>query len=94
MLAKDLAGIAEPVFWAAEKEKEERAAEVARQLAESRAWREQRTAPAARTDEGGAESTKSGPRWTKTVRPGPFDLLTWEEAMQVPWIEGDDAADK
>ena len=25
--------------------------------------------------------------WTKDVRPGPHDLLTWEEAMQVPWID-------
>ncbi len=29
-------------------------------------------------------------RWTKTRRPGPFDVLTWDEIMQVPWIEGDD----
>ena len=28
------------------------------------------------------------PVWSKTVRPGPHDVLTWDEAMQVPWIEG------
>ena len=27
------------------------------------------------------------PRWTKEVRPGPHDVLTWEEAMQVPWFD-------
>ena len=27
------------------------------------------------------------PRWTKDIRPGPHDLLTWEEAMQVPWYD-------
>ena len=27
------------------------------------------------------------PRWTKEIRPGPHDLLTWEEAMQVPWYD-------
>ena len=27
------------------------------------------------------------PRWTKDIRPGPHDLLTWEEAMQVPWFD-------
>jgi hypothetical protein len=25
--------------------------------------------------------------WTKDVRPGPHDVLTWEEAMQVPWFD-------
>ncbi len=27
------------------------------------------------------------PRWTKDNRPGPHDVLTWEEAMQVPWYD-------
>jgi hypothetical protein len=27
------------------------------------------------------------PRWTKDIRPGPHDVLTWEEAMQVPWFD-------
>ncbi len=27
------------------------------------------------------------PRWTMDHRPGPHDLLTWEEAMQVPWYD-------
>ena len=27
------------------------------------------------------------PIWSETVRPGPHDVLTWEEAMQVPWID-------
>lgn len=36
---------------------------------------------------------RPGPRgheriWTTTVRPGPHDLLSWEEAMRVPWIDG------
>ncbi len=26
--------------------------------------------------------------WTKDVRPGPHDVLTWEEAMRVPWLNG------
>ena len=26
-------------------------------------------------------------RWTKDVRPGPQDVLTWEEAMSVPWYD-------
>ncbi len=30
------------------------------------------------------------PRWTKIRRPGPFDVLTWDEIMTVPWVEGDD----
>jgi hypothetical protein len=25
--------------------------------------------------------------WTKDIRPGPHDVLTWEEAMQVPWYD-------
>ena len=25
--------------------------------------------------------------WTKDVRPGPHDVLTWEEAMRVPWVD-------
>ena len=29
------------------------------------------------------------PRETEDRRPGPHDILTWEEAMRVPWIEGD-----
>jgi hypothetical protein len=28
--------------------------------------------------------------WSKKVRPGPNDVLTWEEAMRVPWIEGNE----
>jgi hypothetical protein len=35
-----------------------------------------------------APSPKTRPAWTKDVRPGPHDVLTWEEAMQVPWIDG------
>ena len=27
------------------------------------------------------------PRWTKDIRPGPHDVLSSEEAMQVPWID-------
>jgi hypothetical protein len=27
------------------------------------------------------------PRWTKDNRPGPHDVLSWEEAMQVPWVD-------
>jgi hypothetical protein len=30
------------------------------------------------------------PRYTKTRRPGPNDVLTWQELLKVPWIEGDD----
>lgn len=30
---------------------------------------------------------KEGRVWTKDVRPGPHDILTWEEAMQVPWFD-------
>jgi hypothetical protein len=26
--------------------------------------------------------------WSETVRPGPHDVLTWDEVRQVPWIEG------
>ncbi|MBS0518305.1 MAG: hypothetical protein JSR90_06405 [Proteobacteria bacterium] len=26
-------------------------------------------------------------RWTTSFRPGPHDVLTWEEAMRVPWID-------
>lgn len=26
-------------------------------------------------------------RWTASFRPGPHDVLTWEEAMRVPWID-------
>ena len=26
-------------------------------------------------------------RWDKDHRPGPSDILTWEEAMQVPWLD-------
>jgi hypothetical protein len=25
--------------------------------------------------------------WTKDIRPGPHDVLTWEEAMRVPWFD-------
>jgi hypothetical protein len=28
------------------------------------------------------------PVWSDTVRPGRDDFLTWEEAMQVPWLDG------
>ena len=32
-----------------------------------------------------------GPRWTKTVRPGPHDVLDPIEALQqVPWINGNE----
>ncbi len=27
------------------------------------------------------------PRWTTEIRPGPHDLLSWEEAMRVPWLD-------
>ena len=30
---------------------------------------------------------KEGRVWTKDVRPGPHDVLTWEEAMRVPWFD-------
>jgi hypothetical protein len=26
------------------------------------------------------------PRWTKDIRPGPHDVLTWDEVLQVPWV--------
>ena len=26
-------------------------------------------------------------RWINGKRPGPHDILTWEEAMQVPWFD-------
>jgi hypothetical protein len=26
--------------------------------------------------------------WTKDIRPGPHDVLTWDDAMQVPWVDG------
>lgn len=26
--------------------------------------------------------------WSDVVRPGPHDVLTWEEAMRVPWLDG------
>jgi hypothetical protein len=26
--------------------------------------------------------------WSTTVRPGPHDLLSWDEVMKVPWIDG------
>lgn len=25
--------------------------------------------------------------WTKDIRPGPHDVLTWEEAIRVPWYD-------
>ncbi len=25
--------------------------------------------------------------WSQTVRPGPHDVLTWDEAMRVPWLQ-------
>jgi hypothetical protein len=28
-----------------------------------------------------------GRAWTKDIRPGPHDVLTWEEAMRVPWVD-------
>jgi hypothetical protein len=93
ILAKDLAGLAEPVYWAAEKEAEERAAEVARQMAQSRAWsaaREKRKAP---PDGHGPTPGETRRRWSQGRRPGPFDVLTWDEAMQVPWIGVDDHDD-
>ena len=31
--------------------------------------------------------------WTKDIRPGPNDWLTWEEAMSVPWIDGGAASE-
>jgi hypothetical protein len=31
------------------------------------------------------------PVWGPNNRPGPHDVLTWEEVMQVPWIEGEDS---
>jgi len=31
--------------------------------------------------------------WTKDIRPGPHDVLTWEEAMTVPWIDGSEEAE-
>jgi hypothetical protein len=41
-----------------------------------------------------ASSWNARPVWTKDIRPGPRDLLTWEEAMRVPWIEGEDAIER
>jgi hypothetical protein len=35
-----------------------------------------------------APRVPQGRKWTMDIRPGPHDLLTWEEAMQVPWIDG------
>lgn len=32
--------------------------------------------------------------WTDVIRPGPHDVLTWEEAMRVPWIEGDSEVER
>jgi hypothetical protein len=34
------------------------------------------------------------PRWTKDNRPGPHDVLSWEEAMQVPWVDSSAEDDK
>jgi hypothetical protein len=28
------------------------------------------------------------PVWSEVVRPSSHDVLTWDEAMRVPWIEG------
>jgi hypothetical protein len=33
------------------------------------------------------------PRWTKDIRPGPHDVLNWDEAMQVPWVDSSAADD-
>ena len=31
--------------------------------------------------------------WSETVRPGPHDVLTWDEAMRIPWLDENAAAD-
>jgi hypothetical protein len=31
------------------------------------------------------------PVWGGDRRPGPHDVLTWEEVMRVPWVEGEAA---
>jgi hypothetical protein len=38
------------------------------------------------------QPSRSGGRrvWTKDVRPGPHDILTWEEILDIPWIDGTD----
>ncbi len=43
-----------------------------------------RTAPPPRRD--------SRPVWSQSVRPGPNDVLTWEQAMRVTWLDGTSAA--
>ncbi len=35
-----------------------------------------------------ASPPSSRPVWSETLRPGPHDILTWDEVRQVPWIEG------
>ena len=30
----------------------------------------------------------AGRVWTKDIRPGPHDVLTWQEVQRVPWIDG------
>lgn len=31
--------------------------------------------------------------WSETVRPGPHDVLTWDEAMRVPWLDANESAE-
>lgn len=38
-----------------------------------------------------APSPPSRPAWGPNNRPGVHDVLTWEEAMRLPWIEGEDS---
>lgn len=32
--------------------------------------------------------------WSEAVRPGPNDVLTWEEAMRVPWLDANAEAER
>jgi hypothetical protein len=47
--------------------------------------RDEPSAP--RVDPVAAPPPPSRPRWSRDRRPGPHDVLTWEEAMQVPWMD-------
>jgi hypothetical protein len=93
--ARELAGVPEPLEQTVEKDGTTREAEAAEIRAEAeeaggaRRFRLEKPANALPPAADGAPARK----WTKTHRPGPFDVLTWEEAMQVPWIEGDEARD-
>lgn len=38
-----------------------------------------------------APSLPSRPVWGPDNRPGPHDVLTWEEVMRLPWINGNES---